>query len=200
MDGIEWAFSAMAAARTRLEIATSNLANVSTDGFRKALARGALTQRGVEIQRTTSPEHGALRRTGEPFDLAIVGGGCFRVQGSSGNVTGTRDGHFSRDRDGVLRDVEGRALLGLHGRLRVPDGAEIDERGRVMLSGRQLDRIPVDPGATVRTGFLECADVNAVQEMVTVLSAQRAFESEEKVAGAIDQARQKAANDVARVR
>ena len=51
MDGIAWAASAMVAARTRLEIATENLANVSTEGFRRILARGALTPGGVAIAR-----------------------------------------------------------------------------------------------------------------------------------------------------
>jgi flagellar basal body rod protein FlgG len=51
MDGIAWASSAMVAARTRLEIATSNLANASTNGFHAALARGRMTANGVEIER-----------------------------------------------------------------------------------------------------------------------------------------------------
>lgn len=51
MDGIAWATSAMVAARTRLEIATENLANVSSDGFRRILARGSLTPDGVAIGR-----------------------------------------------------------------------------------------------------------------------------------------------------
>ena len=41
----------MVAARTRLEIATENLANVSTDGFRRVAARGFLTALGVTIAR-----------------------------------------------------------------------------------------------------------------------------------------------------
>ena len=49
MDGIAWAASAMVAARTRLEIATENLANVSSDGFRRIAARGFLTALGVAI-------------------------------------------------------------------------------------------------------------------------------------------------------
>jgi flagellar basal body rod protein FlgG len=49
MDGIAWAGSAMIAARTRLEIATENLANVSTVGFRPIAARGFLTPFGVTI-------------------------------------------------------------------------------------------------------------------------------------------------------
>lgn len=190
----------MVAARTRLEIATGNLANVSTDGFQKAVARGVLTAHGVEIGQERSSEHGALRRTGQPYDLAIVGGGCFRVRDKNGAVAGTRDGSFLRDRNGVLRDAAGRELLGLRGAVRVPEGAVIDERGRIMLAGRQVDRIPVDPGASIRSGFIECANVDAIGEMVTVMAAQRSFESAEKVVSAIDGTRQKAANEVARVK
>jgi len=51
MDGTQWAQSAMIAARTRLEIATENLANVSTEGFRRISARGFLTSLGVTIAR-----------------------------------------------------------------------------------------------------------------------------------------------------
>ena len=46
-----WAASAMVAARTRLEIATENLANASTDGFARITARGILGARGVAIER-----------------------------------------------------------------------------------------------------------------------------------------------------
>lgn len=190
----------MVAARTRLQIATGNLANVSTDGFRKVVAAGSLGPSGVEISRISSSEHGPLRHTGRPFDLAIVGDGSFHVQGRDGRIAFTRDGSFSRDRDGMLRDSQDRALLGSHGALRMPDGATVDERGRVMLGGNQVDRIPVGSAAAVRSGFIECADVNAIGEMVTVLAAQRSFESAEKVVAAIDGTRQKSANDVARIK
>jgi flagellar basal body rod protein FlgG len=51
MDGIAWAASAMVAARTRLEIATENLANVSTADFRPLAAHGTMTAAGVQITR-----------------------------------------------------------------------------------------------------------------------------------------------------
>jgi flagellar basal body rod protein FlgG len=54
MDGIAWAASAMIAARSRLEIATENLANVSSDGFGRVVARGLLTPSGVAIARERS--------------------------------------------------------------------------------------------------------------------------------------------------
>jgi flagellar basal-body rod protein FlgF len=200
MDGIDWAAGAMLAARTRLDVAAGNLANVSTDGFHRVLARGYLTASGVRIERTTSPQPGAFRHTGRPFDLAIVGKGVFRVRDDSGSVSRTRDGAFERDRFGALRDGQGRVLLGTHGPVRVPDGGAIDERGRVLAGGRVVDRVIAGGSATVRTGFVETSAVNAIDEMVAVMTAQRSFESAEKVVAAIDGVRQKSSNDVARIK
>lgn len=45
----------MVAARTRLEIATDNLANVSTEGFARITARGMLTAAGVSISGSRAP-------------------------------------------------------------------------------------------------------------------------------------------------
>jgi flagellar basal-body rod protein FlgG len=200
MDGIDWAAGAMLAARDRLDVATGNLSNVSTDGFHKALAQGRLTADGVEIARVTSDDRGAYRKTGNPYDLAIVGDGAFRMRDARGRMIATRDGSFERDRFGALRDSQGRALLGLRGPVRVPDGATIDERGRIMVHGVAVDRILSGRDSTVRSGFIETSDVNAIDEMVCVLTSQRSFESAQKVVSAIDGVRQKSANDVARVK
>jgi flagellar basal body rod protein FlgG len=162
----------MVAARTRLDIAAENLANVSSDGFHAALARGRLTANGVEIARVTTRDHGAFRHTGRPYDFAIVGDGAFRVRAADGSVQTTRNGAFERDRDGVLRDEQGRAFI-----------------------GTTLGR-----GAKVVTGYIETSNVNAIDEMVGVLTSQRSFESAEKVVSAIDSVRQKSSNDVARVK
>ena len=59
MDGIMWASSAMEAARSRLEIATENLANVSTGGFHRIVAHGLLTASGVTIARERRPDPAA---------------------------------------------------------------------------------------------------------------------------------------------
>lgn len=188
MDGIDWAASAMTAARTRLEISVGNLANVGSDGFQKAVARGALTPVGARVTAVVSHDHGSLRRTGRPHDLAIVGDGVFRVRDSAGMVSVTRNGAFSRAADGTLRNDAGEVVLGVHGPLRVADGAPIEETVRK------------ETGLRVCSGFLESANVNAIDEMVTIVAAQRSFESAEKVVSAIDQVRQKASNDVARVK
>jgi flagellar basal body rod protein FlgG len=193
MDGIAWAGSAMVAARTRLEIAAENLANVSSDGFRCIDARGFLTTAGVAIAKQPAREHGALRRTGRDFDLAIVGTGAFRVRDAAGHVAATRNGAFVRERDGTLRDSAGRTLLGARGALHVPEDARIDERGRVIAGFHVVDALPIPRGSSVQAGFLEGAGVDAVREMIDVLSAERSFESAEKVVAAIDATRQKSA-------
>lgn len=188
MDGIAWAASAMVAARTRLEIATQNLANASTDGFTPAGAHGLLDARGVTIARTARAREGALRYTGRDLDFAIIGDGAFRVRDADGQVRETRAGAFTRGVDGTLRDLRGRVVLGLHGALRVPEGAR--------LNAQELS-LPV--GSRLTSGYLEGSAVDAISEMVDVLAAERSFESAEKAVAAIDLARQKSA-EAARVK
>lgn len=164
MDGIEWAASAMSGAQTRLEIAAQNLANSSSDGFRKTVARGFLNRAGVHISAMADDRQGALRHTGRQSDLAIVGAGTFVVRDANGRHIETRDGAFTRDRLGKLRDDLGRLLVGYH-----------------------LPR-----GSAVRSGFLESSNVDSIEEMIDILSAERSYEAAQKVVSAIDQTREKA--------
>jgi len=183
----------MVAARTRLDIATENLSNVSSDGFVRGAARGFLTPIGVAIAREPAPRHGELRRTGRDLDLAMIGDGAFRVCDAAGRIASTRAGAFVRAADGTLRDAAGRALLGLHGPIRLPDDGRIDPDGRVVVAGRIVDALPLAPGARVQRGFLEGAGVDSIAEMIDILAAERSFESAQKVVTAIDLSRQKAA-------
>jgi flagellar basal body rod protein FlgG len=188
MDGIAWACSAMTAARARLEIATQNLANVSTGGFQRIEARGFLTSVGIAITRHTSSQGGALRHTGRALDFAILGPGAFRVRDAGGHVVTTRDGAFVRGMDGTLRDAAGRVVLGSHGPLAVRANAT-----------PQACDFGLAAQSVLRSGFLETPSVNAVSEMVGIVAAQRSFESAEKAVEAIDGVRRKAA-DAARVK
>jgi flagellar basal-body rod protein FlgF len=201
MDALDWAGSAMVAARTRLDIATSNLANVSSDGFRKLTARGSLTPSGARVDAQRSNQRGGIRRTGRDYDLAIVGPGHFSVRDSAGRVIETRSGSFERTLRGTLVDARGRTLLGDSAPLIVPQGATIDERGRVRAGDTDTHRaIPLPHDSTLRAGFLEESPVDPIAEMVGIVDASRSFESAQKVVGAIDSLRQKNASDVARVR
>jgi flagellar basal body rod protein FlgG len=190
----------MSAARDRLDVAASNLANGSTDGFRKSTLRGFLDASGVHLQRTVDDSQGALRRTGRAFDLAIAGAGVFQVRAAGGTVVTTRSGAFMRDRFDRLVDDAGRVLVGTRGTVCVPEGAAIDSAGAITLDGKVLNRIELPAGSTVRTGFLESSNVDAIGEMIDVMTAQRSFETAQKVLSEIDRTRERAAGQVAEIK
>ncbi len=186
----------MEGAQRRLDIAAENLANLSTDGFHTVLARGALTARGVRITRERAARAGALRHTGAPFDLAIVGAGSFRVRDAVGRVRATRDGSFRRDRFGALRTASDEVLLGDRGIVRVPLGAEIGDDGHVRFGGRIVATIPLAPGSTLRAGWIEGTGVDAPSQMIDILWAQRSFEAAQHAVTAIDRTRRQSATEV----
>ena len=195
MDGMQWMASAMRAARSQLDVATQNLANVSSDGFRRLATTLDIDARGIRVRQSPTAEQGAIRRTNRSLDLAILGPGTFRVGGEA-----TRNSAFVRDRDGFLADDRGRRLAGRCGPIRFPEGATIMPDGGVQTAaGRLVDRIPLPPGTRLETGALETSNVNAIAESLNVLEAQRSFETAQKVLLAIDDTRNKAANDVGRI-
>lgn len=200
MDGIELMATAMHAAQSRLDVSAANLANVSSAGFHKHVARTRLTRDGLVVQSSLETSQGPLRRTGRAFDLAIAGRGSLYVIDASGKESASRGGAFVRDAAGHLVDERGRKLLGEHGALRVAPDAVIDSRGYVSSGGGDRDRLKTTPATEVQTGFLETANVDAVHEMIDVLGAQRAFETAQKTLSAIDDERQKDVDDVARVK
>jgi flagellar basal body rod protein FlgG len=187
--------SAMNAARSQLETATQNLANVSSDGYRRFTTALVLNGQGLQTHRERTFEQGALRHTGRDLDFAIVGEGSFHVGDER-----TRGGAFVRDREGFLTDQRGRRLMAMCGPVRLPPEGTIAPDGTIRLNGRVLDRIPLPRGSTVQSGELEASNVNAIGETLDVLSAQRAFETAQKVLVAIDGAREHAVNDVARLK
>ena len=196
MDGMHWMTSAMRAARAQLETATQNLANVSSDGYRRFDSHVRLAAEGIVASATPSAEQGALRHTGRALDVALLGPGSFRFDGRE-----TRAGAFVRDRFGYLSDDRGARLRDAHGRaIRVSADATIESSGIIRDGARIAGRIPLPAGTSLQPGFLEAANVNAVGETLAILTAQRAFETAEKTFAAIDEVRQKNASDVARLK
>jgi flagellar basal-body rod protein FlgF len=221
--GIYAAASAMAAAEQRVEVISSNLANigatgfkrkgVSTHSFQNALA--AHMQPQIASKQTTDFSQGSLRPTEGQFDLALEGRGFFAVEGPRGEVY-TRNGALHIDSNGVLQTRDGAAVAwdGARGVLDPNGGAAtIDGQGNVRQDGNELGRLKVvdfaDPSqltldrdgflrapaeavrqaapGVVRQGVLESANVNAIDEMVALIAAQRSFESSAKTLSTIEQ-------------
>lgn len=209
---MDWMASAMRAAQAQLETATHNLANAASDGFRRLRSELALSGHGLVARESPDTAQGGIRETGRTLDLALLGPGAFHVTSvipgaapearsrGTTSIVETRNGAFVRDRDGYLADQQGRRVQGAAGPIRLSEGATIGSDGSIRDDGRIVGRLPLPAGTTVRSGALESSSVDAIGETLAVLIAQRAFETAQKTLVAIDQTREKAVNDVGRLK
>ncbi len=188
--------SAMHAAQAQVDTAAENLANVGSDGFRRVRATVTLTPHGLATGETTGFAQGGIHETGRRFDLALLGPGSFALEGGAT----TRAGAFVRDREGWLRDADGRRLIGERGPVRVSATATVGADGSVREGERVTAHLAVPPGTTLRSGALEASNVDAIGETLAILTAQRSFETAQKTFVAIDETRDKAVNDVVRLK
>ena len=115
------------AQQTSLDVISNNLANVSTNGFKRArpvfedLLYQTLRQPGAQSsQQTQIPSglqlgsgvrpvavvrihtHGSLQQTGNDLDIGVDGAGFFQVLLPDGTTAYTRDGSFQKDNQGQL--------------------------------------------------------------------------------------------------
>ena len=185
----------MQAARTQLDVATQNLANASSGAFRRLTAEAHLDARGIATKTRESASQGGLHHTGRALDFAIAGPGAFDTGASQ-----TRDGGFVRDRDGFVADRAGHRVRGTWGPIHVDADTAFDGDGSVRERGHVVNRIPLPAGSTLHAGFLEGSNVDAIGEMLAVVSAQRAFETAQKTLVAVDETRAKAVSDVGRLK
>jgi flagellar basal body rod protein FlgG len=197
IDGTASCAAAMETAQRQLEIAAENLSNQETDGFHRHL-RGAVERRG------SGPL--PLRPTGRKLDVATTGAAALRFAplGAHGanlhRAENVRAASLHRDEAGRLIDTHGRALIGADGRpVVVPSDVEIRSDGTFVADHATVAQIALPAGAELRSGFVEGSDVNPIGEMIEVLDAQRSFETASKTLSAVDQARQKAADEVGKI-
>ena len=123
------------AQQTNVDVISNNLANVSTNGFKRQrpvfedLLYQTLRQPGAQsTQQTQVPSGlqlgtgvrpvatarifttGNLQNTGNPLDLAVNGNGFFQVTLPDGSVSYTRDGGFQLDSQGQVVTSNGYPL------------------------------------------------------------------------------------------
>lgn len=159
---------------------------------------------------------GPLIETGNTLDLALEGDGFFAVQGEDGRTRYTRAGSFVLDATGTIRSPHGHALLRDDGAPMTvpPSGGEITVAagGEVRVGGTSVGRIQsvrvldpsqlvrldgasfdaagvaVEPGTgRIRQGFVAASNVDAVGEMVEMMSNVRLFESQQKALKSVDE-------------
>lgn len=131
LDSLYIAATGMHAQQLNVDAISNNLANVSTPGFKRARVNfedlvyrqlpmasrrteGESTARlgaGVAIgSAVQSFAAGDMKKTDQPFDLAIRGAGFFEVLLPDGSSAYTRAGALQLDRDGHLVTAQGHLL------------------------------------------------------------------------------------------
>ena len=203
-DALNYAATGMQAQSFALDVIAENLANASTIGYRAR--RPVADDFGGRLHAASSPpdEQGALRRTNVPTDLALVGPGYFAVATRNG-VVHTRDGRMTVDPAGFLCDARGNPVLGRLGPARFPAGASVDRDGSIVAGGKVVDRLRiVFPNSTwlerarasVRAGFLEESSVDAIAQMTALVTVERTYEANQKVAERVDESLRRATSEV----
>ena len=112
--------SAQMALDRRLTTIATNIANMSTAGYRaeQVSFQTMVSKTGDHPvayasagQNYISRTPGQITRTGNPLDVAVSGDGWLAVQGPSGTIY-TRDGRMQMQSSGALVSMDGYPMLG----------------------------------------------------------------------------------------
>lgn len=159
----------------------------------------AINRFGVLSGTTVDQSQGALQKTGNELDLGIEGSGYFVVQTADGPMY-TRNGTFQVSSHGQLVTASGDAVMGdrgvinmlpgpvsisadgtissngaVTGKLRVvefPPNTELKSVGNTYYSTSPNTAVP-STNSSVRQGMLESSNVNPIEGMVELVTAQR---------------------------
>jgi flagellar basal-body rod protein FlgF len=154
-SGMDVSAAALRYWEQRQNIASGNIANVSTDGFKgqRAFAQMLGESAAPTIRTATDFSAGPMSTTGAPLDLAIQGNGFFVVQSAHGERL-TRGGPMQISAAHQLVDRSGNPLLGQAdatgggaGPIAIPAGTSslvIDAGGAVIANGKQIARLRLD--------------------------------------------------------
>lgn len=174
----------------------------------------------------TDFSNGHLQQTSNALDIALVGQGFFSID-VDGEEMFTRDGFFTMASDGTLVTANGDLVLGLNGAIQLPNGTiVIDDAGSVFVNDLYIDTLRIveftNPQSLrqaghnlfrttaaseeaeagfvglVRQGFLEGSNVQAVREMVELISLSRAYEANSRILQMQDETLGRAVNEIAR--
>ena len=181
----------------------------------------------LELYHATDTRGGAITATGRDTDVALLSRGFFAIQTEAGERY-TRGGSFTIDQQRQLTTPDGQIVLGTGGPIIMEgNDFTIEGDGRVMVDGAQVGQLKVvdfgdpsrlehegsnllrapanlEPQAVpaeeieVAQGHLEGSNVNAIDTLVAMIAAQRAFEVQSRVLTTEDQMLAKSVNDLAR--
>ncbi len=252
MSALEIAATGMIAQQLNVEVTANNLANMNTTAFKRQRAefQDLLYQDLLRVGSTSSDtetivptgiqigvgvklasvyritEQGNLKQTGNTYDLAIQGGGYFKVTMPDGATGYTRAGSFQLSPNGeivtadgysvqpgltipnnatnVTINASGEVLATVPGQVapvnvgqflmsQFPNNAGLEAIGGNLFletpaSGTAVDGAPGSAGyGSLLQGYVEASNVNAVEEITNLITAQRAYEMLARVISTSDE-------------
>ena len=157
ISGIYNSSSAMQYLDEKMDVVANNLANMSTNGFKKSGV--AFNQRIVEEQAklrdsiSTEPlpegqiktyvdtSQGPIQQTGNPLNFALDGQGFFTILTPEGYAW-TRDGAFVHDEDGYLTTMDGYHVIGeYNGPIRLfGQSFSLSDQGDIVIDNQVVNR------------------------------------------------------------
>ncbi len=193
----------------RLQLLSNNLANVNTVGFKKdrgrfrafdlsemmtrnkkpaAWGQSQAPEYWMEFSTFTDFSTGKLKKTDNPFDLALSGTGFFCVQTPDG-VQYTRRGDFTLNENEVLVTQEGWPVLGKSGEIQIKMAKPADNKrefsvspdGFITVDGSQVDRLRIidftQSHALEKAGhnYYRALKPNALQDLDEDLKVSQGF-------------------------
>ena len=175
----------MESQQTNIDVISNNLANVSTNGFKRSrpvfedLVYQTLRQPGAQAsQQTQVPSglqlgtgarpvaterihlQGNLQQTGNTFDMAIQGNGFFQVQLPDGTLAYTRDGAFQVNSEGTVVTANGDIL---QPQITIPAdaiGVDIAQDGTVTVT--QPGNVTTQQGPIQLTNFINPTGLQSI--------------------------------------
>ena len=201
LKSLTTAATGMIAQQNNLDVIANNVANVNTTGFKHSRAEfqdllsqairtpGAMMNQGTfqpvgleiglgvkTVATTRVFTQGVTMSTGRELDVEIEGDGFFQVMQQDGTLAYTRDGCFQLDSLGQLVTNDG---LIIQPAITIPrDATEIT----ITQDGNISVTLPGQNGlGKLQQGMLEGSNVQIVDELIGLIKAERAFESNSKI-------------------
>ena len=112
--------SGLGVAAANLDVIGNNIANSGTVGFKSAAATfqdvyaGSRVGLGASVSGVSQNfTQGTTQSSSRPLDVAILNGeGFFRMASASGEIMYSRNGQFTKDKDGYITNAQGLRLTG----------------------------------------------------------------------------------------
>ncbi|MDR2422855.1 MAG: flagellar hook-basal body protein [Deltaproteobacteria bacterium] len=218
----------MMAQEERMHLASNNMANVNTAGYKKDVP---IFEGYVVKQSKTYFGQGPFKLTENDLDMALDGPGFFQIETPNG-VRYSRNGVFNVNSAGEIVTADGYALVGAgvvpEGTLKViiePEGrvqavnvdlesevigqielVEFEDPNELIKEGydfyvpKSPDFVPEAATQTrIEQGFLEMSNVNPVNESVELIDLYRVYEALQKIVHTKQEMDQKATGELGKL-